>query len=48
MARLYEELKLRIKNVITVQEFPSSWEELINLSSKLDDNFRRRNAENKG
>jgi hypothetical protein len=48
MARLYEGLKLRIKDVMTVQEFPSSWEKLINLAFRLNDNFRYRDAENKG
>jgi hypothetical protein len=47
MARLYEGLKPRIKDAIAVQEFPSSWEELISLAFRLDDNFRRRDAENK-
>jgi hypothetical protein len=48
MARLYEGLKPRIKDVMAVQEFPSLWEKLISLVFRLDDNFRRRDAENKG
>jgi hypothetical protein len=47
MARLYEGLKPRIKDVMAVQKFPSLWKELISLAFKLDDNFRRKDAENK-
>jgi hypothetical protein len=48
MARLYEGLSTRIKDAMAVREFPDNWVGLVNLSSRLDDNFRRRDAENKG
>jgi hypothetical protein len=48
MARLYKELSTRIKDVMAVREFPDNWIGLVNLSSRLNDNFRRRDAENKG
>jgi hypothetical protein len=48
MARLYEGLSIRIKNVMAVREFPNNWVKLVNLSFRLNDNFRRRDAENKG
>jgi hypothetical protein len=48
MARLYEGLSTRIKNVMAVREFSDNWVRLINLFSRLNDNFRRKNAENKG
>jgi hypothetical protein len=48
MARLYEGLKPRIKDIMAIQKFLSLWKELISLISRLDDNFRRRDAENKG
>jgi hypothetical protein len=47
MARLYEGLNIRIKNAIAVREFPDNWVGLINLSSRLDDNFRKKDVENK-
>jgi hypothetical protein len=48
MARLYEELSTYIKDVMAVREFLDNWVRLINLSFRLNDNFRRRDAENKG
>jgi hypothetical protein len=48
MARLYEGFSIYIKDTMAVREFPDNWVKLINLSSRLDDNFRRRDAENKG
>jgi hypothetical protein len=48
MARLYEGLSVRIKDAMAVREFSDNWVGLVNLSSRLDDNFRRRDAENKG
>jgi hypothetical protein len=47
MARLYEGLSIRIKDVMAVREFLDNWIGLVNLFSRLDDNFRRRDAENK-
>jgi hypothetical protein len=48
MARLYKGLSIRIKNVMAVREFLDNWVGLVNLFFRLDDNFRRRDAENKG
>jgi hypothetical protein len=47
MARLYEGLNIYIKDAIAVREFLNNWVGLVNLSLRLDDNFRRKDAENK-
>jgi Retrotransposon gag protein len=48
ITRLYKGLSTRIKDAMAVREFLNNWVRLVNLSSRLDDNFRRRDAENKG
>lgn len=48
MARLYEGLKPNIKDAIALQEFPTEMTKLVELASRLDDNFRRRDAEKQG
>jgi Retrotransposon gag protein len=47
MARLYEGLSTRIKDAMAVREFPDNWVRLVNLFFRLNDNFRRRDVENK-
>jgi Retrotransposon gag protein/Zinc knuckle len=48
MARLYEGLKDNIKEAMALQEFPTTWEGLVSLAARLDDNQRRRKAEKSG
>jgi hypothetical protein len=48
MMQFYEGLKDNIKNAMVLQPFPESWNELISTATRLDDGFRRREAEKKG
>ena len=45
MAQFYKGLKAKIKDAMAIQEFPSTWEELVQMATRLDDNFRRRAQE---
>jgi hypothetical protein len=47
MARLYEGFSIYIKDAMAVREFLDNWVRLVNLFFRLDDNFRRKDAENK-
>jgi hypothetical protein len=42
MAQFYKRLKANIKDVITIQKFPETVDDLIETATRLDDNFRRR------
>ena len=48
MAQFYKGLKPKIKDAMAIQEFPSTWDTLIKLAGRLDDNFRRRKQETQG
>jgi hypothetical protein len=48
MAQFYKGLNTRIKDTMAIQEFRSSWEALIQVASRFDDNFRRNAEEKKG
>jgi Retrotransposon gag protein len=42
MAQFYKGLSKSIKNAMAIQEFPLTWADLIQMTTRLDDNFRRR------
>ena len=42
MAQFYKGLKTNIKDVIAIQKFPETVDDLIETATRLDDNFRRR------
>jgi hypothetical protein len=48
MAQFYKGLSTQIKDAMAIQEFPDTWEDLISVACRLDDNFRRRKQENAG
>jgi hypothetical protein len=47
MAQFYKGLSEGIKNAMAIQEFPSTWIDLVATATRLDDNFRRRSQESK-
>jgi hypothetical protein len=48
MAQFYKGLKANVKDAMAIQEFPTTWEALIQTATRLDDNFRRRTQEKQG
>jgi len=48
MAQFYKGLKANIKDAMAIQEFPTTWDALIQVATRLDDNFRRRTQEKGG
>src|ERR1700722_15025824 len=48
MAQFYQGLKAEIKDAMALSEFPTTMEELIQKSTRIDDNYRRRRQEKKG
>jgi hypothetical protein len=42
MAQFYKGLSESIKNAIAIQKFPKTWKELVQIVTRLDDNFRKR------
>jgi hypothetical protein len=45
MAQFYKGLKPKIKDAMAIQSFPEGWDSLIQVATRLDDNFRRRAQE---
>jgi hypothetical protein len=48
MAQFYKGLSEGIKNAMTIQEFPQGWTELVQITTRLDDNFRRKSQKKRG
>ena len=48
MAQFYKGLKTNIKDAMAIQVFPSTWDDLVQTATRLDDNFRRRFQEKQG
>jgi hypothetical protein len=42
MTQFYKGLKANIKDIIVIQKFPETVDDLIETVTRLDDNFRRR------
>jgi hypothetical protein len=48
ITQFYKGLSEKIKNAITIQEFPANWLDLVATATRLDDNFRKKSQKNKG
>jgi hypothetical protein len=48
IAQFYKGLSTQIKDVMTIQKFPDIWEDLISVTYRLNDNFRRKKQKNAG
>jgi hypothetical protein len=48
MTQFYKGLSESIKNAMAIQKFPEGWTELVQIITRLDDNFRRKSQENRG
>jgi hypothetical protein len=42
MAQFYKNLAEEIKNAITIQEFPDNWIDLVAVTTRLNDNFKKK------
>jgi hypothetical protein len=48
MAQFYKGLSSQIKDIMAIQEFSDTWDDLISVTYRLNDNFRRRKVKNSG